>query len=146
MRTTPEKIWQAITDPKVTRTYWYNENISDWKPGSNWEHRSIDDKRQVLLMGKVEESKRPNRLVLWWVAPADIKLPNKYSRVSFDIEPLDEMVRLTVTHDNLEPGSDMETGINEGWPRVLSSMKSFLETGRALPTWFGHKMPATSEA
>jgi len=55
----------------------------------------------------------------------------------FDIEPIEDMVRLTVTHDELEPGSSMGRGITEGWPRVLSSLKSLLETGRPLRTWAG---------
>jgi hypothetical protein len=62
-------------------------------------------------------------------------MPNKYSRVIFDIEPVGDMVRLTVTHDDLEAGSGMEKGIDAGWPRVLSSLKSYLETGKALNTW-----------
>ena len=58
---------------------------------------------------------------------------------TFEIETIDEMVRLTVTHDQLESGSDMLRGISEGWPRVLSSLKSLLETGRPLNTWAGKK-------
>jgi len=142
IRTTPEKIWEAITDVKVTRQYWQNENVSDWKVGSKWEHQSIDDSRKTLLVGKVLESKSPNRLVITWADPA---AADKASRVAFDFESMGDMVRLTVTHDDLEQGSGMEQGINEGWPRVLSSMKSFLETGKPLNTWLGHKM-ASAEA
>ncbi len=57
--------------------------------------------------------------------------------MTFELAPIGDMVRLTVTHDRLVPGSDMERGIVEGWPRVLSSLKSFLETGKPLPTWAG---------
>jgi hypothetical protein len=59
--------------------------------------------------------------------------------VTFELAAIDDMVRLTVTHDRLVPGSEMEKGIVEGWPRVLSSLKSFLETGKPLPTWAGKR-------
>jgi uncharacterized protein YndB with AHSA1/START domain len=73
------------------------------------------------------------RLVLTWVEPADAMDKAKHSRVALDIETVGEMVRLTVTHDQLN--ADMERKIANGWPRVLSSLKSFLETGRPLITW-----------
>jgi uncharacterized protein YndB with AHSA1/START domain len=133
--TTPEKLWNALIDPELTRRYWDRENISDWKPGSTWEHRRSDASRTVDLVGKVIESAPPRRLVLTWASPPDAGNSAKHSRVTFDIEPIDEMVRLTVTHDELEAGSEMLRGITQGWPRVLSSLKSLLETGRPLPTW-----------
>ena len=135
--TTPEKIWAAITEGKITRQYWGYENVSDWKPGSPWSHQRADESRTTLLVGKVVEYTAPQRLVITWAFPADAANPDKHTRVTFDIKPIGEMVRLTVTHDELEPGSDMEKGIREGWPRVLSSMKSFLETGKPLDTWLG---------
>jgi uncharacterized protein YndB with AHSA1/START domain len=135
--TTPEKLWNALTEPKLALQYWERENVSDWKPGSKWEHRRDDAARTVDLVGKVVESVPPRRLVLTWVSPADAATPAKHSRVAFDIEQINDMVRLTVTHDELEPDSAMLRGITEGWPRVLSSLKSFLETGRPLRTWEG---------
>ena len=83
------------------------------------------------------ESDPPRRLVLTWASPADAAIAAKVSRVTFDIHATGDMVRLTVTHDELEPESTMLKGITEGWPRVLSSLKSFLETGRPLRTWEG---------
>ena len=74
---------------------------------------------------------------LTWASPQDKANKDRHSRVTFDIEPVADMVRLTITHDQLEPGSDMLRGISEGWPRVLSSLKSLLETGRPLQTWSG---------
>jgi uncharacterized protein YndB with AHSA1/START domain len=73
--------------------------------------------------------------VITWAEPADAADKTKHTRVTFDIEPVADMVRLTLTHDELKPGSDMERKIANGWPRVLSSLKSFLETGRPLKTW-----------
>ena len=129
----PEKVWDALIKPEATAKYWQHENVSDWKPGSRWEHRSSEKDRTVRLVGKVVESSPPRRLVLTWAFPADEARPEKHTRVTFEIVPVGGVVRLTVTHDRLEPGSEMDRGIREGWPRVLSSLKSLLETGSALP-------------
>ena len=138
IRTTPEKVYEAITQGDVARQYWSNENVSDWKRGSPWKH--IDRASgAVRMVGEVLEAAPPKRLVISWAFPADAANKAKHTRVAFDIEPVGDMVRLTVTHDELEPGSEMDRGIREGWPRVLSSMKSFLETGRALDTWAGKR-------
>jgi len=131
--TTPEKLWNALIDAKMTRKYWQHENISDWKPGSKWEHRSFDKGRTLKVAGKVIESAPPRRLVLTWAFPADEAREEKQTRVTFEIEPLGEVVRLTVTHDRLEPDSEMLKRIALGWPKVLSSLKSLLEVGRPLP-------------
>ena len=133
--TTPEKVWKALIDGELTRQYWKHENVSDWKPGSRWEHVADDGKRTLRLVGEVLESVPNKRLVLTWGEPADAADRRKQSRVTFDIEPVADMVRLTVTHDELEPGSEMLRKVGNGWPRVLSSMKTFLETGRPLITW-----------
>lgn len=135
VRATAGQVWKALLDAEFTRQYWDCENVSDWKPGSTWEHRRADATRSVLLVGEVVESAPPRRLVWTWAEPAEAANKAKHSRVSFDIEPIEDMVRLTVTHDELEPGSAMLDGITEGWPRVLASLKSLLETGRPLPTW-----------
>ena len=131
--TTPETLWNALIDPKVTAKYWQHENVSDWKPGSKWEHRGCDKERTLKLVGKVLESSPPRRLVITWASPADEAREEKHSRVTFEIEPMGDVVRLTVTHDHLEPGSEMLQGITKGWPKVLSSLKSLLEMGRPLP-------------
>ena len=122
---TPEKVFEAITKPDIARRYWAHENVSDWQPGSKWEH--VDADGNVKIAGKVIECTPPKRLVITWANPSAFSDPAKHSRVTFD-----GMVRLTVTHDELEPGSKMAAGISNGWPRVLSSLKSFLETGQAL--------------
>jgi uncharacterized protein YndB with AHSA1/START domain len=132
---TPEKVWKALLDREMTRQYWSRENVSDWKVGSKWEHRRFDDTRTVDLVGEVLESVPPRRLVLTWANTADAADKTKHTRVAIDIEPVGDMVRLTVTHDEFKPGTDIREKITNGWPRVLSSLKSFLETGRPLNTW-----------
>jgi uncharacterized protein YndB with AHSA1/START domain len=87
------------------------------------------------MVGKVIESSPPRRLVITWARPADENNDAATSRVTIELQPIDSMIKLTVTHDKLVPGSDMLKGISEGWPRVLSSLKSLLETGKPLPTW-----------
>lgn len=131
--TSPENLWNALIDPMVTEKYWQHENVSDWKAGSRWEHRRCDKKGTVVLVGKVVESSPPRRLVLTWASPADEAREEKHSRVTLEIEPIGDVVRLTVTHDQLELGSEMLHAITEGWPKVFSSLKSLLEVGRPLP-------------
>ena len=128
IRTTPKKAWDAITKPEFTRQYWGNlANVSDWKKGSKWEH--VTKENEAWIVGKVMESAPPKRLVLTWEDPDKLK---DESRVTFEIEPVEDMVCLTVTHDNFKTGSDMAEKVAAGWPKVLSSLKTFLETGKGL--------------
>jgi uncharacterized protein YndB with AHSA1/START domain len=129
---TAEAVWNAIVDPKIAAPYWGNVNLSDWKIGSKWEHRDGDANGKLRLVGNVVEVEPYTRLVMTWAFPEDANDIRKHSRVTFDIKPLDNVVRLTVTHVDLEAGSRMHDGISEGWPKVLSSMKSYLEHGEAL--------------
>jgi uncharacterized protein YndB with AHSA1/START domain len=132
IRATPEKVFDAITNPEVARRYWGHENVSDWKPGSGWQHVRANEERKVNLVGQVVEHVPPTRLVITWADPARAGDPEAYSRVRFDVVPYEGMVRLTVTHDELEAGGGMAKGIAQGWPIVLSSLKSLLETGQGL--------------
>jgi uncharacterized protein YndB with AHSA1/START domain len=135
IRTTPKKLWTAITKPEFTRQYWAGlANVSDWKKGSPWQHVTKGDKPEIYVTGKVLECVPPKRLVLSWADPDD--LADK-SRVTFEIEPIEDMVCLTVTHGNFKAGSTMAGKVSGGWPRVLSSMKSFLETGKGLNVFGG---------
>ncbi|EQA38145.1 hypothetical protein LEP1GSC047_4171 [Leptospira inadai serovar Lyme str. 10] len=136
---TPERIWNALIDTEVTRQYWFDptsdkpahENVSTWEPGSEWRHERIDDARTVDIVGKVVESNPPNRLVLSWARPSEVEEELKHSRVIFDIESHGNgLVRLVVTHEDLDP--QMHAGISRGWPMILSNLKTFLESGRAL--------------
>ncbi|RWN55099.1 SRPBCC family protein [Mesorhizobium sp.] len=129
---TPGKVFEAITKPDLARRYWGHENVSDWKPGSSWQHIRANDERTVELVGKVVEVSPPTRLVITWANASQASDPASYSRVTFELEEYEAMVRLTVSHDDLEAGSGMANGIKKGWPIVLSSLKSFLETGQAI--------------
>jgi len=132
IRSTPEKVFEAITKPEIARRYWGHENVSDWQPGSSWQHVRANEQRTVELVGKVVEMVPAKRLVITWANASQAADPASYSRVTFELVPYDGMVRLTVTHDELEAGSGMARGIQQGWPAVLSSLKSLLETGQGI--------------
>lgn len=128
IRATPKRTWDAITKPEFTRQYWAGfANVSAWKKGAKWEH--LNPEGEIWVTGEVVECVPPERLVLTWADPDD---PKTKSRVTFAIAKMGAAVCLTVTHDKLVTGSKMLQGVSWGWPRVLSSMKSFLETGKSL--------------
>jgi len=140
IRTTPEKVWQALVDTDVAARYWGDVekfvprvNVSDWKPGSRWEHQRLDEAHTVDIAGEVLESDPPRRLVMTWARPDEVDDASMRSRVSFDIAAVaGGLVRLTVTHDDIARDARMFEGISNGWPKVLSNLKSLLETGRPL--------------
>ncbi len=145
IETTPERLWQALTEPAFTRRYWATFR-TDWQQGSTmtWEMAgtTIADPEQVVL-----ESDPFRRLSYSWhtVTPElaeSLDLSDEVrarlaseprSKVTFDLEPFGELVKLTVVHDGFEPGSVMLSMVSTGWPRILSSLKTLLETGEALP-------------
>jgi uncharacterized protein YndB with AHSA1/START domain len=127
----PEKVFDAITSADISSRYWGHSNVSDWQPGSRWEHVSNTSKIAELV-GRVVEHTPPSRLVISWVNKSQEAEPEAYSRVTFDVIPYDGMTKLIVTHDDLIKGSGMEQGVSKGWPIVLSSLKSYLETGTGL--------------
>ena len=148
IKTTPERLWQGLTDPAFTRRYWNVAWHTDWKTGSVMtleivkDGVTIADPEQVVL-----ESDPYRRLsYTWhsftpeWAAAYDVSdevrarfAAERRSKVTFDIEPLGELVKLTVVHDGFEPGSAILPGISEGWPRILSDLKTLLETSDTLP-------------
>lgn len=106
-------------------------HVSDWQVGSNWLHQDYDT-GTTDIEGKVVEVDEPRHLVLTWAGTRDELLSEKASRVTFEIEPFLDVARLTLTHDELEERSKMLKGVTEGWPKVLSSLKTLLETGQAI--------------
>jgi uncharacterized protein YndB with AHSA1/START domain/DNA-binding transcriptional ArsR family regulator len=145
IRTTPERLWQMLTDPVFTEQWWNTTFETDWKVGSSmvWHNHgvTIADPEQVVL-----EYDPPRRLSYTWhtftpeiAARFDFSVElmakltsERRSRVTFDIEPLGDNVKLTVVHDDFDPGSTAAEMVSEGWSQLLSSLKSFLETGELL--------------
>lgn len=128
---TPDKVWHALTDDDLTAAYWGHANVSDWQPGSRWEHRRTDGSGIADVVGTVLEATPPRRLVTSWSDPADAS-PERTSRVMFDIQAHGQIVRLTVTHEDLFDEADRRNAAG-GWSAVLSNLKTFLETGSVLP-------------
>jgi len=127
-----EKVWDALIDPEMTKDYWgRHRNRSDWNKGASWSHEDYDDASNVAITGTVIESERPHKLVLSWVRPDSINNPEKTSRVTFTIEDQFGASKLTVVHNELD--AEMFSGISAGWPAVLSSLKTMLETGASMP-------------
>ena len=124
-----EKVWKALMDNELTRQYWQHEHVTDWSPGANWKLVGSDG-RNVKHVGRVVENVPSKRLVLTWGEATDAWEATTLSRVTMEIEPMDDMVKLTITHSDLSP--DMRRRISGGWPLVCSSLKSMLETGRPL--------------
>jgi uncharacterized protein YndB with AHSA1/START domain len=132
IRAGAKDVWQALTDEDLTARYWGHANVSDWQPGSNWEHRRVDGSGVVDVVGRVIEAEPPTRLVITFDDAPDAEATREPSVVTFLVEPHHDIVRLTVTHEKL-PNLEMLGGISTGWPAVLSNLKSLLETGEVLP-------------
>jgi uncharacterized protein YndB with AHSA1/START domain/DNA-binding transcriptional ArsR family regulator len=146
IRTTPEQLWQALTDPAFTRRYWNASFETDWKPGSTmtWDMGGITvaHPEQVVL-----ESEPYRRLSFTWhtFTPElndSLGLSDEVreriaaegrSKATFELEPVGDSVKLTVIHDGLDPEGHVKSLIGDGWPRVLSRLKTLLETGETLP-------------
>lgn len=131
-RATPKRLWQGLTDPVFTRQYWVGTwQDCQWSPGSTW-RMMIPDGR-VADSGEVIEIEPARRLVLSWRNEFQPHLREEgYSRMTYDIEPQGDTVKLTVTHTMDRPDSRLIEGVTGGWPLILSSLKSLLETGESL--------------
>jgi len=132
IRTTPEKLWHALTDPEFTRRY-FCETWQDcaWQVGASWK-LLIPDGR-VADSGEVLEIDPPRRLVLSWRNEFKPELREEgYSRMTYLLEPAGSGVKLTVIHEIAKPDSKFIASISTGWPHILSSLKSLLETGKPL--------------
>lgn len=130
IKSTPEEVWRAITTPEFARQYWGGMvNVSDWKVGSQWKHEDTTEGNATRLVGEVKESTPHERLVLTWSAPDNVE---NASTVTFDIIPVNGVVRLDVTHSNLVVDSTMHDGVSKGWPLVLSNLKTYLEGGEPM--------------
>jgi uncharacterized protein YndB with AHSA1/START domain/DNA-binding transcriptional ArsR family regulator len=131
IHSSPQRVWNALTDSDLTAEYWGHSNVSEWQVGSGWEHQRTDGSGTADVVGTVLEAVPPHRLVITFAAP-DEEPADGPSRVSFDIEPHGQIVRLTVTHENLANQAEYEAA-SAGWPAVLANLKTLLETGHVLP-------------
>jgi uncharacterized protein YndB with AHSA1/START domain/DNA-binding transcriptional ArsR family regulator len=131
IHSTPERVWHALTDAELTGEYWGHSNISDWQAGSRWEHRRTDGSGIADVAGTVVEAVPQRRLVMTFGDPGE-QPGEEPSQVTFEIEPFHEIVRLTVTHENLA-GEEAFRTVFAGWPAVFANLKSLLETGHVLP-------------
>jgi uncharacterized protein YndB with AHSA1/START domain len=129
---TPQSVWNVLTSPEATAQYWAHRNESDWKAGSRWFHKDAADPGIVDVVGQVLESDPPRKLVLTWqgIAPGPEK--EEASRVTLLIEPVENAVRLTVAHEEMNPAGRMFEGVSSGWPLVISNLKTFVETGKPM--------------
>jgi uncharacterized protein YndB with AHSA1/START domain len=145
IESSPERVWEALTDPGLTAEYWGHSNVSDWQPGSAWEHRRTDGSGIADVTGTVVESVPPRRLTMTFGAPVSTPGAGS-STVTFDVEAYHEIVRLTVTHRDLADGGELEA-VSAGWPAVCANLKSLLETGHVLPRppWEMHAQLRTAQ-
>jgi uncharacterized protein YndB with AHSA1/START domain/DNA-binding transcriptional ArsR family regulator len=132
IRAGAQQVWHALTDADLTARYWGHANVSDWQPGSSWEHRRADGSGAVDVAGRVLEADPPRRLAITFGAPDGDEPPGGDSVVTFVLEEQGGIVRLTVTHENLADAKALGE-ISHGWPAVLANLKSLLETGEVLP-------------
>lgn len=134
IRTTPEKLWSALTDAEFMKRYWFGMHIdTDWKRGSPW--RLVFTDGRLADAGEVIEADAPKRLAIKWRNEWNpVFKAEGYSRCVFDIESVPGAAKLTVTHtmDRLE--SKLIEAVSGGWPRILSNLKSLLETGEVVLT------------
>ena len=132
IRTTPEKLWKALIEPEFTRRFWCNTTQeSEWKPGASWKILMPDGR--VADSGEVVEIEPNRRLVLKWRNEFRPELKAEgYSRMTYELEKEGNSVKLTVIHEIEKEGSKFIEAVSSGWPQILASLKSLLETGESL--------------
>jgi len=148
---TPERVWQALTQAQFTRQYWFGRCAeSDWRVGSVVKYWIDEAKSDLDFSGEVLRSEPPRLLsytfgVEWgrWLRDSrehKDMLHERPSRVTFELEPMGGATKLTLVHDQFEPGGKSLQGVSRGWPAILSALKSVLEGGKPLvldPKSFG---------
>ena len=129
IRTTPERLWSAVTTPDFMKQYWFGSYIeTDWMPGSSWKLLFPDGR--LADGGEIVEIDPPKRLVLKWRNEWKPELKAEGdSQLTMTLEPVDDAVKLTITHEMARAESKLIQAVSGGWPRILSNLKSLIETG-----------------
>jgi len=129
IRTTPEKLWSSLTDPDFMEQYWFGARCeSEWTPGAPWKMVQTDG--QITDTGEIVESDPPRRLVIRWRHERLPELKAEgYSLCTMELQQIGQTVRLSITHTIERDPSQFITAVSGGWPKILSNLKSLLETG-----------------
>ncbi|PWU11670.1 MAG: ATPase [Verrucomicrobia bacterium] len=129
IRTTPEKLWSALTDVKFMEQYWFGMHCeSKWTAGSSWKMVSGDG--EIYDAGEIVEADPPRRLVIRWQHERKPELKAEgYSRCTIELEPIKTAVKLSITHTIDRDPSKFIEAVSGGWPKIMSNLKSLLETG-----------------
>jgi uncharacterized protein YndB with AHSA1/START domain len=138
IRTTPEKLWSALTDAAQMKDYWFGMQIlTEWKPGAEW--RMVFPDGKVADTGEILEADRPKRIRLKWRNEFRPELKAEgFSLCTMDLQPVGNTVRLTITHTIERADSKFIQAVSGGWPKILSNLKSLLETGQVALTEADH--------
>lgn len=132
IRTTPERLWSALTDPNFMKEYWFGVHFkTEWKAGAPWEMLYPDGR--VTDAGEIVEFDPPKRIVLKWRHELRPELKAEgFARCTIELEPVSDAVKLTITHTMDCAESKLIQAVSGGWPRILSNLKSLLETGQVV--------------
>ena len=139
IRTTADRLWTALTEPEFMQQYWFGMHCeSDWKPGSSWSLLFTDGR--IADAGEIVEFDPPRRLQIKWRNEWKPELKAEgFSHCTFELEPLEGVVKLSVTHEIDLADSKLIQAVSGGWPLILSNLKSLLETGEAVLKSYGGK-------
>jgi len=132
IRTTPEKLWSALTDPEFMKQYWFGVTIEcGWQKGSPW--KLVYPDGRLADAGEILEIDPPRRMVIRWQNEWKPELKAEGpSRCTIELEPTGGAVKLSITHEIERPDSKFITSVSGGWPKVISNLKSLLETGSSV--------------
>lgn len=132
IRTTPERLWSALTTNDFIKEYWFGVQFkTDWKAGGDWE--MIHSDGRITDRGEIVEFEPPSRLVLKWRNEFRPELKEEgYAQCVIELEPVADAVKLTITHSMERAESKLIQAVSGGWPRILSNLKSLLETGEVV--------------
>jgi len=130
IRSPQQKVWDALTQPEFQKQYWFGgHQESDWKKGASW--KMFMPAHGLTDSGEILESDPPNRVVIKWRNEFRPNLKEEgYSRCVMELSTEDELTKLTITHTIDKENSQFIQAVSGGWPRILSSLQSYLETGR----------------